>query len=99
MMDPDYRRSDGEEGNLRDNHRRAVRRARGRRGNGARAGTQAVPSAPVPHDTHDDPTRPRRTDWATLLRRSWAIEALRCPRCAGRMDLIAAIDDEAIARR
>jgi hypothetical protein len=32
---------------------------------------------------------------AVLLRRSWGIDALRCPKCAGRMELVAVVDDEA----
>ena len=30
-----------------------------------------------------DPERPRRLDWATLLRRAFAIDVLVCPRCEG----------------
>ena len=35
-----------------------------------------------------DPTRARRLDWATLLRRSFALDVLVCPRCQGLMRLI-----------
>jgi hypothetical protein len=35
--------------------------------------------------------RRRRLDWADLLRRVFAVDVLECPRCGGRMRLIAAI--------
>ncbi len=34
-----------------------------------------------------------RIDWATLLRRVWDLDVLRCPACDGRMRMIAAIED------
>lgn len=37
------------------------------------------------------PKRPGRMNWADLLMRVWAIDALRCPHCGGRMRVIAAI--------
>jgi len=43
---------------------------------------------PVPHRTA---LRRRRLDWAELLRRVFAVDVLECPRCGGRMRLIAAI--------
>ena len=39
------------------------------------------------------PKRPGRMSWADLLMRVWAIDALRCPYCGGRMRVIAAIHD------
>jgi hypothetical protein len=35
--------------------------------------------------------RPRRLAWAELLRRVFATDVLACPRCGGRMRLLAAI--------
>ena len=35
--------------------------------------------------------RPRRLAWADLLRRVFAVDVLECPRCGGRMRLLAAI--------
>jgi hypothetical protein len=35
--------------------------------------------------------RPRRLAWAELLRRVFAVDVLQCPRCGGRMRLLAAI--------
>jgi hypothetical protein len=39
------------------------------------------------------PKRPGRMSWADLLMRVWAIDALKCPFCGGRMRVIAAIHD------
>jgi hypothetical protein len=47
----------------------------------------------------DDLTRPRRLPWATLLKRSWAIDVFVCPRCQGPMRPIAVIEDPLVARR
>jgi len=40
-----------------------------------------------------------RVEWAKLLRRTFAIDALRCPHCAGRLRLLAAITEKATARK
>ena len=38
-------------------------------------------------------------DWATLLKRTFGIDVLRCPNCSSRMELIATIEDQAIAKK
>ena len=43
--------------------------------------------------------KPRYWTWATLMRRAFDLDVLRCPRCAGRMELIATIDDPAVIAR
>jgi hypothetical protein len=43
--------------------------------------------------------RPRHWTWAALMRRAFDLDVLRCPRCAGRMQLIATIDDSAVIQR
>jgi len=43
--------------------------------------------------------RPRYWTWALLMRRAFDLDVLRCPRCAGRMQLIATIDDPAVVQR
>ncbi|MFM7299434.1 MAG: transposase [Planctomycetota bacterium] len=46
------------------------------------------------------PTRPAtRIDLATLLRRVWNVDALKCPRCEGAMKFIATITDRAVIVR
>jgi len=56
-------------------------------------GNRATPAAPEePLPAADDPTpRPRRLAWAELLRRVFAADVLECPRCRGRMRLLATI--------
>ena len=47
-------------------------------------------------DAHDEPmARPvvRYWAWADLMRRAFDIDVLACPRCGGRLRLIAAIED------
>jgi len=41
----------------------------------------------------------RRTLWADLLQRVFEVGALRCPRCGGRMRVLAAITEADVARR
>jgi hypothetical protein len=41
----------------------------------------------------------RRTPWADLLQRVFEVDALRCPRCGGRMRVLAAITEPDVARR
>jgi hypothetical protein len=40
-----------------------------------------------------------RVPWAELLRKVFAIDVLECPRCAGRLELIASVADSGVARR
>jgi hypothetical protein len=43
--------------------------------------------------------RTRYWTWAALMRRAFDLDVLRCPRCAGRMHLIATIDDPAVIQK
>ncbi len=43
--------------------------------------------------------RRKRTDWATLLKRTLGLDALSCPKCGGRMKLIAMITEPGTVRR
>jgi hypothetical protein len=47
----------------------------------------------------DDPDRPRPLAWAELLKRAWRVDALECPKCGGRMGLIAVILDPKVAAK
>jgi hypothetical protein len=40
-----------------------------------------------------------RVDWATLLRRSLSVDALECPKCHGRLRVVAAIPEREPVRR
>ena len=44
-------------------------------------------------------TKPRSWRWAALMRRAFDLDVLRCPCCAGRMELIATIDAPAVIYR
>src|SRR5262249_4890238 len=62
------------------------------------------PVPPLPYNdaedwTPDDPSRGRRIDWAALLKRSWLIDVLVCPRCAAPMRVISHIEDERLHGR
>jgi hypothetical protein len=45
------------------------------------------------------PRRRRATDWATLLRRSIGVDVLDCPRCHGRMRVLAFITHRPVIRK
>jgi hypothetical protein len=40
-----------------------------------------------------------RVDWATLLRRSFAIDVLECPKCCGRLRVLAVITEREPVQR
>jgi uncharacterized protein YbaR (Trm112 family) len=40
-----------------------------------------------------------RVDWATLLRRSFAVDVLECPKCHGRLRVLAVITEREPVRR
>ena len=44
-------------------------------------------------------SQPRRWTWANLMRRAFDLDVLACPRCGGRMSLIATIDDPRVIRK
>jgi Putative transposase/Transposase zinc-binding domain len=54
--------------------------------------SEMAPAQPLPSPI---PVRPRRTrlPWADLLRNVFAIDVLQCPRCPGRMTVIAVVTD------
>jgi hypothetical protein len=45
------------------------------------------------------PGTPRYRAWADLMRRAFELDVLACPRCGGRMRLIATIEDPRVIRR
>ena len=50
-----------------------------------------VPTPAVDSPVPVAPKRPKRMTWADILMRVWAIDALKCPHCGGRMRDVAAI--------
>ena len=57
------------------------------------------PSAAAAEAGHGRAGAPRYWTWAALMRRAFDLDVLRCPRCAGRMQLIATIEDPAVIQR
>ncbi len=55
------------------------------------AGAAARSNADAADSPDDPPGRARRLAWADLLRRVFAVDALECPRCGGRMRPLAMI--------
>jgi hypothetical protein len=53
----------------------------------------------LPADKTSPPPRARRLDWAALLARVWSIDVLECPRCHGRMRVIAALSEAAVVSK
>ncbi len=56
---------------------------------------------PVPDPASETTRRPsgRGASWAQLMRRAFEIDVLACPRCDGRLRLIALIETSGVARR
>jgi hypothetical protein len=62
--------------------------------------TSETATSPEPAATPSQDSRhgPNYT-WAELMKRVWALDVLECPRCTGRMRLMAAIDHPEVTRR
>ena len=59
------------------------------------------PVAQTQDDTHPDrlvPTEQRAIKWAELMRRAFDLDVLACPRCSGRLKLIACTTKPAAIR-
>jgi hypothetical protein len=59
----------------------------------------AVPDANSSAAPAEPPARQGARLWADLMRRSFGIDTLACPRCGGRLRLIALIDDASVIER
>ncbi len=57
----------------------------------------------VPADPPDTPAGERRRArgqlWAALMQRAFGFDVLACPRCGGRLQVIALIEEAAVIRR
>jgi hypothetical protein len=60
-----------------------------------------APDVPAGFKASVDLAKPpsRRTAWSELLQRVFEVDALRCPKCGGRMRVLSAITDPAVAGR
>lgn len=45
------------------------------------------------------PSAPRNWTWAALMRRAFALDVLACPRCGGRLRVIATVEDPVAVRQ
>lgn len=64
---------------------------------GEPACASTTPGRPELHDAA--PVKPRYWAWADLMRRAFEIDVLACPRCGGRMRLVATIEDPRVIRQ
>ena len=55
-------------------------------------------ATPAPQPPNPSRPRARRLSWAELLQRVFAADAFACPRCGGRLRLLATIQDPAVIR-
>ena len=62
-------------------------------------GDGATDGVPDLFESSHCPCGLRSTRWAELMRRSFGFDVLACPRCGGRLHLIALIDEEAVIER
>jgi len=62
-----------------------------------------VPTLAVENADEENPVETkepgRYTDWATLMKRTFGLDVLECPKCHGRMKLIALIDQPAVIQK
>jgi len=74
----------------------------------ARTEPEAGPVEPCPSptpadDQREDATgpraRPKYRAWAELMRRAFEADVLACPKCGGRMTVLATIEDPAVIQR
>jgi hypothetical protein len=59
----------------------------------------ATPADEQREDAKPDGARPRYRAWADLMRRAFETDVLSCPRCGGRMVVLATIEDPAVIQR
>jgi len=71
-------------------------------GQAFQAGTIPPPSAPAASDAAPpcgDNSKARHWTWANLMGRAFDLDVLACPRCGGRMVLIATIEEPLVVRK
>ena len=62
--------------------------------------SEAIDPSSDPSDgTSAPPCRAGRPRWADLMRRTFGFDVLACPRCGGRLRLIALIEEAAVIQR
>jgi hypothetical protein len=61
--------------------------------------TSPPPSAPAASPKSTSVPSPYRLDWASLLKRVFGVDVLKCSRCQGKMRLIACIEEPDVAKK
>ena len=61
--------------------------------------TSPPPSAPAASPKSTSVPSPYRLDWASLLKRVFGVDVLKCSRCQGQMRLIACIEEPDVAKK
>jgi hypothetical protein len=60
--------------------------------------TSTPPSSPAASTKATSVPSPYRLDWASLLKRVFGVDVLKCSRCQGKMRLVACIEKPDVAR-
>jgi hypothetical protein len=71
-----------------------IRSNRQKKRHGRKPESEEKPSPPIPADL---PTAP--LTWAERLKRVFAIDVLTCPRCGGRLRIIADVTDPGVIKK
>ena len=74
-------------------------KARARVVPGSADAPEPMPSPPSSKPKANTGTRSYRVPWADLLKKVFAVDVLACPDCGGRLQIIAFIADDTVARR
>jgi hypothetical protein len=61
-------------------------------------GTPPAVANPCSEASDTSKSAPRHWAWAALMRRAFDLDVLACPRCGGRLGLIATVEDATAAR-
>jgi hypothetical protein len=56
-------------------------------------GTPPAVASPCSEASDTSKSAPRHWAWAALMRRAFGLDVLACPRCGGRLRLIATVED------
>lgn len=57
------------------------------------------PQLEIVKPDHEPKSEPKRMSWARLLKRVFNIDISQCPRCSGKMKILAAIEDPKVIRK
>ena len=61
--------------------------------------TETTPKLELVQSDQEPKSGPKRMSWARLLKRVFNIDISQCPRCSGKMKILAAIEDPKVIRK